>query len=138
MLYLILLNMMLNKILYIIKNTLTEINSIKVFFLSPIQNIFIFLLHKVFLLFLLHSLLGFQSLEKLRVPSDGCSHCCHRTNRTCYRSASNCSQHSEARNSHSSRQNRSRHSVTQARNMFLFQISYYGNLYHQNMTMVYY
>ena len=44
MLYYILLNIMLNKILYIIKNTLTEINSIKVFlfFISFFQNLLLF------------------------------------------------------------------------------------------------
>ena len=67
------------------------------------QNIFIFLIHKDHLLFHFHSLLGFQSLEKLREPNEICfQDCWYRSNGTSNGRPSHCSRHSEARNPHSS------------------------------------
>ena len=67
------------------------------------QNIFIFLLYIYHFLFHFHSLLGFQSLEKLQAPNDSWGNSCYRTSRTSYSRSSNCSWHSEDRNTHTSR-----------------------------------
>ena len=84
------------------------------------SQIFIFLIHKDHLLFHFHSLLGFQSLEKLREQGDSRRERSCSSSRTRHGSPIHSWRQREDRNTHPRRLNSRWHSATQARKILLF------------------